>query len=569
MSKHRSVARGLSFLCLALLLLSLIIRFWASDRAWEKSGPTHITVVGETVYLFAAGELYQLNRDGELLARHAAAVTGLSDVPIDIRPGGNGALLIAEQRPARLRSCDTQSWDCQAIEWGPADPPGRQFKVLWSETDGRVLVTDARADSLSSIAVAEAAVEVLVPDGVLAGPNDLAFDPQGHLWVADTDHRRIVELIPGEGGLFETGREHSAVNRLTVDERHFPMMLALAGDGNWWVTQSAEFSDRYADLVVYDPDEGAVARVELPGGVYATDVAAAGPELLVTDLEQFAVYRVDSRTHEVSSFGDARFTAAMTGFRENKERYQRISALALGATVLFGLLMVTAAFFATPRDKRWTEQSGLIKAVESAGSVPGSGAVHWLQRKPGFDRAIRWAGLAGIVILILCVAGGFALYAWVLHSAGAEPDDDLQARLDALGLILLLCGILFAGTIPLLRQVLRAMKHRIGTDGRQLYIRLDDGRELVVPAAELAYTNAAVLYRQYALPVLSGRGQSLYQAGEVEDWLAPLLAPANALNALQGLKHQWRHRNALLMWSLGLTGAMFLVLSALAYLGMV
>ncbi len=36
----------------------------------------------------------------------------------------------------------------------------------------------------------------------------------------------------------------------------------------------------------------------------------------------------------------------------------------------------------------------------------------------------------------------------------------------------------------------------------------------------------------------------------MEKWLAPLLRQARRLSALQGFRHQWKHRDALLMWSL-------------------
>jgi hypothetical protein len=41
-----------------------------------------------------------------------------------------------------------------------------------------------------------------------------------------------------------------------------------------------------------------------------------------------------------------------------------------------------------------------------------------------------------------------------------------------------------------------AMKRKLGTDGKRLYIRLADGRELSVDPSQLAYTNRLILYRQ-------------------------------------------------------------------------
>jgi hypothetical protein len=169
------------------------------------------------------------------------------------------------------------------------------------------------------------------------------------------------------------------------------------------------------------------------------------------------------------------------------------------------------------------------------------------------------------VIVIVMIAGGLGLYGWVLMQAGADPGDDLQARLDELGLMLLVGGLLLAATVPLLRYATRGLKHRLGTDGRQLFIQLSDGRELVVPPAELAYTHQVIFYRQHSFPVQTGKRQSIYLDGEVETWLAPLLLQAQQLNILQGLKHQLRHSDGLLMWSIaaGIVFGLLMILVSL------
>lgn len=542
-------AKDLSFLFLGLLLVSLALRFWAHDRAWQKTGPTHLAAHAGQVYLFAAGELFHLSFTGELLARYSAEVTGLDDDPIDLRINSDGQLLIAEQQPALVRSCDTSTWKCRQITMGLPDGPERQFKVLLNTNQYRLLMTDARGDTLWGITAQGSEARRLLPDRTLSGPNDLAVDKQGHLWVADTDHRRIIELIPSSEGGFSPGREHSALNHLTVSERYYPSMLTLSREGEWWVTQAAEFSNGRGDLVVYDPDEGAVSRVNLERSVFATDVATAGADILVSDLDQFTVYRVNSSTHAVSIFGDQPFTDVMAELRETKEYYTRLSGLALAAIFVFSALMICAAIVATPRNKRWSQQPGPIDLEVAPEHTPALNGIHWLQRTPATERTIKWLELSIFAIVIVMIVSGLALYGWMLMQAGADPAEDVQEKLDSLGWLLLIAGIAMAGSIPIVRNALRPMKRKLGTDGRQLYIRLNDGRELVVPAADLAYTRRAILYRQYSMPLQTGKRQNIYQDGEVETWLAPLLRQARQLSPIQGLRHQWKHRDALLMWS--------------------
>ncbi len=541
---------GLALLFLALLLASLAAQFWATDRSVHYTGPTHLAADSQQVFLFASDNLYHLSSQGDLLAQYPPAVTGMTDIPIDLRITGDDRLLIAGQNPARIQSCDTSNWDCQDIGLGRIDEPKRQFKVLIDTASYSLLFTDAQGDTLWGQDDADSEAERLLPDNTLAGPNDLAFDSLGHLWIADTDHRRIVEFVPSADGGFEIGREHSAMNELTRDQRYYPIMLALGGDGNWWVTQAAGFLDRYADLVVYDPNQGAVKLVSLPSGVFATDIAATGGDILVTDLEQFTVYRVDTRSHEVSIFGDDRFKAAMSRLKLEHERYRRISQLATVAVIVFAVLMVLAAIIATPKNRRWTQVPGVIDWGAAPQVVPNVKGIHWLHRNPKIDRSLKRLEILGFSIIIVMLAGGLALYGWVRQQAGINPGEELQEKLNVVGYIFLLSASLMAALVPIVRQSMKAMKRRLGTDGKQLYIRLNDGREITVPPTELAFTNRAIFYQKYFMPLQTGKRQNLYQDGEVETWIVPLLRQAEKLSELGALKHQWRHRGALLSWSL-------------------
>ena len=549
MQRQKPLATGLSLLFLVLLLTCLAFRFWANDRAWQETGPTHITADAGQVFLYAAGDIYHLSFEGNLLGRYPGETTGLMDDPIDLRLYGGKNLLVAEQQPARIRSCEVPGWTCSDLAPALLNQLDRQFKVI-SEKGRRLWVSDARGDMLWSIGAPGSEAQRMVPDRLLAGPNDLAFGDQQRLWVADTDHRRLIELIPDPDGMLATGREHSAMNHLTVAKRYYPTMLARAQDGSWWVTQASEFSDGYADVVVYDPDEGAIARIELPGSIFATDIAAAGLDMLVTDFDRFAVYRVDSRTHQVSTFGDEQFTSRMDALRVQKERYIRISQLAMAGIVAFGILMVVAAIFATPKHKRWSQQPDLVDFSTAADSVPGVNGVHWLEPNPALERTIKILETLSFAAVIMMIIGGLGLYAFMVAQAGADPAQELKEKLDELGFLLLLCALMMAAVVPAVRYSTRTMKRRLGTDGRNLYIQLNDGRELVVPPLELAYTHRAILYRQYSMPFQTGKRQNIYQQGEVEKWLAPLLRQARRLSALQGFRHQWKHRDALLMWSL-------------------
>jgi sugar lactone lactonase YvrE len=539
--KHQPLATGLALGFLALLLAGLIARFWASDKAFQFTGPTHIAAGAEHVYVFAAGDMYRLTLAGELLDVVSSEITGLNDEPIDLRVLPDGQLLIAEQQPARIRLCDVDSWTCNPVGAEAAAVIERQFKVLPGNLPGELLLTDAHGDTLWRLDEAGGEPQKLLPKGTLAGPNGMAFDDSGRLWVADTDHRKIIELVPSENGSYVPGRQHSAVNPLTVGERFYPMLLALTGDGRLWVTQAADFSKPYSDLVVYDPGEGVQALIDLPDGAYATDIVTLGDTVLVTDLEQFTIYRVQADTLEVGEFGDEPFRRAMGQIQEHRAYYDRLGNLSLAAMVLFAVLMIPAAIRATPKERRWTPTPAAFDISNAPEQVPGTKGIHWLARDPKTERSLKWLEHLGFILFILMIVGAIVLHTWVRIQAGPDPGEEQVAKLNELGITLLLGGLLGALILPLIHFSVRAMKRKLGTDGKRLYIRLADGRGLSVDPSQLAYTNRLILYRQYTLPLQGGKQQLLYAPGEVETWIAPLLRQSRKLTEIQALKHQLKN----------------------------
>jgi hypothetical protein len=546
------------------MILSLGGRFWASQQASVHIGPTHIAADATQVIVIAARNFYHLSAEGELLAQHPLDVLGLDDIPIDLRLMQDGSLLVASQRPAQVRFCDTSSWQCEQAGSAIQPRPERQFKLLAEEESSKLFLTDARGDSLWSWDLKASEAQQLLPEHSLAGPNDLAFDSQGNLWVADTDNRRIVELLKTAAGDWEIGRVHSAINEFTGGKRYFPMMLASAADGHLWVTQASEFSAGLADLQIYHPHKGAIAQVPLPGSILATDVVSLANDILVSDMESGWVYRVDSKTRTAVIFGDEQFQLAMSAIHTRQQRYELMSHIAMAGVIIFAVLMLVAAVVATPKSKRWTQAPGLIDLTASDKTMPRVKGIYWLKRKEGLDRMLKWLPLAGFILVGVILAGLVVIYLVTLNVSGSDATDQVQTKVSSLGLVLPIAGLFSGVLIAIIHMSVKNLKNRIGTDGKQLHIRLDDGRQLSVAPSDLAYTRRVILFRQYTLPFQSGKNQGVYQADEVETWIAPLLGEASKLSEWQALKYQWKHGDFLLAWSIivGIAGGLALIMLA-------
>lgn len=543
MKKSNPVTALLTLLFLMLLLAGLWARFWAVDKAYGISGPTHIATSHDSVFLFAGGHIIGLEPSGELREVVPLQRTGLADDPIDMRILHTGELLLAGQQPAVIRICNTETWVCRAEAVDTLSRIDRQFKLLPATANGEYFLSDAQGDMLWLVR-SGAGTTPLVDTRFLAGPNDLAIDASGHLWIADTDHRRLVELVPDDTGGFQPSREHGAVNQLTIGSRFYPMLLAIAPDGDIWVAQAAEFSEARADLVVYDPDDGAKIRVDLPKGAYPTDVAAAGDAVLVTDMDRFAVYRVNHVTLEVEDFGGPGLRLELEKSRSLSRHYHRLASWSMGAMVVAALLMIGALVLTTPRERRWTRHKTLPDLANAPAEVPPVRGTHWLQRSRTTERVIAWleyvfyGALGALAIVCLAIYGLFL-------AAGYEG----SAR--ALGLVFLTGGLVLLALSPMVRVSARTMRRTLGTDGRRILLRLADGREIASEPGQVKYNDRVVLCRQYTALLRAGQFNSFYAADELQTWLGPLLRDAQRVGELEVIRHQWKHRDPLLMWSAG------------------
>lgn len=544
MEKGRSSSRlatVLAGLFLLLILAGLAARLWVTDRAYDFTGPVHITASGNGVMLNTSGELVRLSTAGELVEVRELQEAGLPAEPIDLRWLKSGELLVAGQRPATIDICNVDSWSCSPLGGPPIDQIQRQFKIVPEADQGRWLLSDARGDSLWRLNESAQELEEVLPPRILAGANGLAFDEDGHPWVADTDNRRIVELLPLEDGTFVTAREHSAVNDLTIGERYYPMLIERGPDGLWWVAQAAEFTEAHSDLVIYDADEGAVAVVKLPAGAYATDLVVNEGNVLVTDLERFTVYSVDGTTRSVSEFGDAAFREHMAGLKSQREMYGRLNLLTLVVIIVSAIGMIFAVVRVTPKERRWSKRESLPDLENAPLETPAVKGIHWLERNPKLSWMLKWYDRVYYLALCALVGCFLAMYFWAIPASGIENSGKL-------GLVMVLLCLVLASFAPLVHFSKRVMNRGLGSDGKQIWLRLENGREMAVDPDQLVYSPRIVLYRQYSFPIRAGNWRDgMYRQEEIEQWLAPLLRRSTKVSEWQILRHQWKYKDPLLV----------------------
>jgi hypothetical protein len=309
--KQYHAARAMVAILFMLLFIACLGLFaWASNKSATVTGPVHITANSAHVLVTLNGEILVLDTNGAFRERQSLEALGIASHPIDVRLGDNATLLVATQRPAGLYACEYPGWQCRVIENPLFQQLRRQIKVLPVPAREGLFISDTAAGQLHWLSADGHNARALTTANRFHQVNDIALDDELRLWVADSGNRRIVILQADVNGDWVIIGELSASSGLARAGLDWPMMIALSTDGKAWVVQADGTGER-ADLLVYDAHLGVVRRIDLPEAVHPTDVVRSGQNMLVTDMDNFQILRVDADSHSMTPFGDQRVQAIL------------------------------------------------------------------------------------------------------------------------------------------------------------------------------------------------------------------------------------------------------------------
>jgi len=182
-----------AILFMLLFITALGVLYRADSKTVDYLGPTHIASNGSILFVHLNGDMIKLDANGKLLGRYPRQQTGFDRPPIDLRLLSDGRLLYAEQQPARIRLCDTQSWQCEDLGKGLIQKFKRQYKVWVDEPHSQLILTDATGGGVwvQPLQGGEAK-SVVAPTSCVA--NDLAVTKDGRIWIADSGHYRTFPV---------------------------------------------------------------------------------------------------------------------------------------------------------------------------------------------------------------------------------------------------------------------------------------------------------------------------------------------------------------------------------------
>jgi sugar lactone lactonase YvrE len=530
-----------AILCMLLFLACLALFAWASNKGATVIGSAHITANTAHVLVTLNDEILVLDTNGALQERYSLEALGIGSYPIDLRLQDDSTLLVATQKTAGLYVCDYPGWQCRVVESPLFEQLRSQIKVLPDPAGEGLFVSDTAGGHLHWLSADGQNTRVLTTAKWFKQVNDIALDDKRRLWVADSGNRRIVILQADANGDWSIIGELSAKSGQARPGLDWPMMIALSPDENAWVVQPDATGTR-ADLLLYDAQLGVKARIDLPEDAYPTDVVRSGKGMLVTDMDDFQIMRVDIDSHSMAPFGDHQVQEILDAAARERADADRMMDIALVGMVLFGLLMIAMAFWATPKGQRFTQHPKGPTLEAREGMDSRSGSLHWLVRDVKTEKFVRIVQR----MLLLTTAGmlGLLVYTWYLLNSflGEEAAQQAATCVTGISEMLAVLGVLALGAPVLGYLGLRHLRNRLGSDGHYLHIRLHDGRHLTLDPARLVYTGRILAYENHLFPIQTGNRKPLYVEGEIETHIAPLLSRATRLGTFAMMRYQFRHQ---------------------------
>jgi hypothetical protein len=569
LKQYHPVKTAVAILLMLLFLICLGLLVWASNRGATINGPVHIAANSASVYVTLNDEILVLDTHGVLQERHALKALGIAAYPIDLRLQDDGTLLVATQRPAGLLICESIGWRCRALESPLFKQLRRQIKVQPDADREGLFVSDTAGGGLHWLSADGQTTRALSTAKGFQRINDIALDDKQRLWVADSGNRRLVILQADANGDWGMTGELSARTELARPGLDWPMMIAFSPTGNAWVVQPDPTLER-ADLLIYDAKLGAKGRIKLPEDMHPTDVARSGNGMLVTDRDAFRIMRVDINTHAVTPFGDHRVQAILGAAFREKANANRMLKPAIAGMVVFGVLMIAMAFWASPKGRRFSPRPKVPMLEPRPWPESRNGGLHWLVRDTKTEKFLRMAQWA-LLVTTVGMLGALA-YAWYLLNTLLDDEAVQQAAACVTGIseMFAVLGLFVLGAPVLGYLGFRHMRNRLGSDSHYLHVQLYNGRHLTLDPARLVYRDRMLAYENHLFPIQTGNRKPVYAEGEIETHIAPLLSRATRLGIFAMLRYQFRHREpttiasalyivtfAAVFWYMGLWRFMF------------
>ncbi len=523
------------------ILCAVSALFWTWQRSERLTGPGHLAVHGDDVYVHMNGTLYELSASGVLGRSVPLPELGIEGIVADLQALPDHRLLIGDLETQRVHLCDMEALSCQVV--GPTDPEAivRQFNFFAHESSGQLYITDNHRHRLLIQPLNGGRIQELADRTTLRCPNFVWVSDEGRIHVADTNHHRVVTLEYENGSVREIAPTLPGQTGLTRPGRTWPVAFEQSSDGTWWVL-NADGVMEDPDLVIYDKDGVPLRRVPLPEEAEFFDIARLGKQFLLTDLKGMKIYIIEEDGDNHSLFGDETFHSIAAGVREQREEYRSMASTAGNALIalLVCVFVLVRRVAQTPEERAQRMYRPTVRTEQPLSRFP---KVQWLEWDNKARKLLQIATWVVPLIFLLLPLSFFL----IVSSVRQELEAAAMEELIVLGVFLAFCICVAFFVVAYMRRLL---KMRLGADSSHLYFCDPQGRTFQASPEDVIYTERQVAYERVTVIVRDGIGRSLLSPVQFEQLVKPLLARAQKVGAVQMMMHQLTHDTAYRIWSL-------------------
>ena len=549
-----------------LLICAFVYRYVAAPA---PQGPRLPAVQGATLWLESHGALHQFDAQGQRLQRLELSALHLSPNPTSLQ--FTQAHIFWVHDASRVHRCDLSQKRCTPLDLPELSGRSDYRWVRVSSDESEVVVSDASGHRVLVYQRSAAAGKYLLQRTYADGmrfPNQSLQAPDG-MWVANTNQHQIVRLRSGPSGAQPARSEYPIAHPDLRPTRRFPFAMARDPQERLWVLV-ADSGMRNADLLRMDqqlrPERViSIAQPQDPNAIVLFD-----QHLLLTDMRNFVVQRLDLQGHVLAPFGDESFRAELAAAHQQSRALGRLPTLLISCICVLMLVALWLAWkcgelgqlrgtaWRTPAPQPSAMGSTHPPAASAQASPPGH--ITTVKALPGSTRSTRRAVVIGGVLacaVMAVISYGFWPYVtqfpWLSGKPGVLFGAALLLPLVALPPLLMAQGW---------RQLKALESIRIGTDGVRIQAQVGKRRHQA-PAEKVTCTRQHLLIGTAMVP-LRHRGAPLFDEAALRQNIIdrlPQMAMHDSLWHNGLITHYWRHGGWLGRCTVvGMAGLMGLIL---------
>lgn len=499
---------GLAVVFILLIIGLLILRLYFYDQAYSIQPPDYIVANDELAVVSFDGNLYVLDHLGNTLYAHPLTKAGIPDDIADMQLLDSETILLADWENYQIKKCLLQTLTCESITPSLRNRLGRFFKFYYRAEHNDILFADTNRHRILKYDIPSSSFSTLSEKKQFLYPNHLKMEPDGLLYVTDTNHHNIGRFKVLDDKVINAADPIHVPDSLS--KNRYPIFYFRFKNNDIYVLQANRALSN-PDLILFGHD-GSSRRIDVEPDADMTVMASMGNRLLVSDREQYKIHSIDTTTHEVSLFGDKRFIGELKASKDKSRLMMRLGDIMLYLMIATVICVIVFIVILASQAKHVSQHSVLEAKTSTAGKLPAipPGRVLWLDKNPKF----RFLFLGLMVILPLMA--GILYYTFDLLGIQLGENEAIYNKL------LLSVSMIALISLYSVFMAYINLSDRIGTDGKSILFKRF-GRIIQVDPASLFYSEQYMQFGNRLFTYRNNMKACFHDPTQFEAYIQPLL----------------------------------------------